>query len=35
MRADETSSACDQDSHGAKLDTNGHKWTQILRPATL
>jgi hypothetical protein len=35
MGADETSSACDQDSHGAKLATNGHRWTQILRPATL
>jgi len=30
MGADETSSACDQDSHVAKLAINGHGWIQIL-----
>ena len=29
MGADETGSACDQDSHGAKLATDGHRRTQI------
>src|SRR5262245_28392593 len=32
MGADETSPAGNQDSHGPKLATNGHRWTQILRP---
>src|SRR5215471_2184897 len=31
MRADKASAACDQDSHGAKLATDGHRWTQILQ----
>jgi len=33
MGADETSPACNQDSHAATLATNGHRWTQILRPS--
>src|SRR6266542_243096 len=32
MRADETSPACNKNPHGAKLATDGHRWTQILRP---
>ena len=31
MRPNETRAACDQDSHVAKLATDGHRWTQILR----
>ena len=33
MRPDETRAACDQNSHVAKLATDGHRWTQILREA--
>jgi hypothetical protein len=33
MRPDKAGTACDQDPHGAKLFTDGHGWTQILRPA--
>ncbi len=31
MRPDKASTACYQDSHGAKLATDGHGWTQILQ----
>ena len=31
MRPDKAGAACDQDSHGAKLATDGHGWTQILQ----
>jgi hypothetical protein len=31
MRPDKAGTACDQDSHGAKLATHGHGWTQILQ----
>src|SRR5262245_47320131 len=33
MRPNETRAACYQDPHGAKLATDGHGWTQILRSA--
>jgi hypothetical protein len=31
MRPDKAGTACDQDSHGAKLATHEHGWTQILQ----
>jgi hypothetical protein len=31
MRPDKAGTACDQDSHGAKLATHEHRWTQILQ----
>jgi hypothetical protein len=31
MRPDKACTACDQDSHGAKLATDGHEWTPILQ----
>jgi hypothetical protein len=31
MRPDKAGTACDQDSHGAKLATDGHGWTQIFK----
>ena len=31
MRPDKASTACDQDSHGAKLATDRHGWTPILQ----
>jgi hypothetical protein len=31
MRPDKAGTACDQDSHGAKLATHGRGWTQILQ----
>jgi hypothetical protein len=34
MRPDKAGTACDQDSHGAKLATDGHGWTQILQLAS-
>ena len=30
MRPDKAGAACNQNSHGAKLATDGHGWTQIL-----
>src|SRR5882724_791649 len=34
MRPDKAGAACDQDSHGAKLATDGHGWTQISQLAS-
>jgi hypothetical protein len=31
MRPDKAGTACDQDSHGAKLATDRHLWTPILQ----
>jgi hypothetical protein len=34
MRSNETRATCHQNSHGAKLATDDHRWTQILRTAS-
>jgi hypothetical protein len=31
MRPNKAGTACNQDSHGAKLATDGHGWTPILQ----